>query len=517
MKNQLLLNSLSGGAFFFVSLVLAFVMSPIIVNHLGNDAYGAWEILLSVQSYLLLLDLGIVPAIVRFVARASAQDDEVRLNQILTSTLIFLTLVGLLGFLVMGAVALFPDRILNLDSQHISGVRLAAVLLGFNLLVQFPAQVFVSFLMGLQRHYFLNGIRIVLVATTAVLTWQALTTPWSGPGIVWLALFAAGATFIESLAELIWLRIKEKRMAIGKRFVSRETMHELNTFGLKSMLLMAAYRIQNQSVPIVIGWVLGAGQVPFFAIPNKLIEYSLGFTWAIGFPLSSHFSHLEGKGDMVGMRESWYTTTRCLQFVLIGMAIAVLALGESFLQRWMGAEYAAGGRWVIRFLGASLLIESLAPNSSRMLVAMDKHGFVARLVLIIALASFPVTILLARSHGIPGVAFSVLLAKTVSSLTMFVLASRALGISRWTHFRRTLLPFLVPTIVALAVFAGLRLIQPPASYPAMLGEGGIAAATYLAFVWLIVLTPVERRQIGASIASQLARFRPTPTGPQGGV
>ena len=86
MKKSILLNSLSGGAFFFVNMIVAFKISPILLHTLGNDAYGAWEILLSVQSYLILLDMGILPAIVRFVARAAAQDDRVQLNRILTTT-----------------------------------------------------------------------------------------------------------------------------------------------------------------------------------------------------------------------------------------------------------------------------------------------------------------------------------------------------------------------------------------------------------------------------------------------
>lgn len=515
MKVQLFLNSLSGGLFFLVSIVVAFVMSPIIVNRLGNDAYGAWEILLSVQSYLILLDLGIVPAIVRFVARASARDDDAELRRILTTALGFLTLVGFVGFLVMGAVALYPDRILNLHDHHTDGVSLAALFLGVNLLIQFPAQVFVSFLMGLQRHYFLNAVRVVLALTQAVLTWHALTTPWSGPGIVWLAVFTAGSTFLESLAELIWLRFKESRAVIDRRHFSPGTMKELNTFGLKSMLLMAAYRIQNQSIPIVIGWVLAAGQVAYYAIPNRLIEYALGFTWAIGFPLSSHFSHLEGKGDLAAMRASWFTTTRFLQFVLLGMATAILALGEPFLHVWMGPDFATGGRWVIRFLGLSLIVEAVAPNSSRMLVAMDRHGFVARIVLVIALLSFPLTIVLAKLHGIPGVALSVLVARATGSLTMFFLACRALETSPWIHIRRTLLPFVVPTAGCFAAFLGLRLLRAPVGYSDILADGAVAALTYVLLTWFLALNGAERRRGVTALQGFAARLRPA--GNAGGI
>jgi O-antigen/teichoic acid export membrane protein len=202
-------------------MIVAFKISPILLHTLGNDAYGAWEILLSVQSYLILLDLGIIPAIVRFVARAAAQDVRVQLNRILTTTLFFLTLVGLAGFLVMGVVAAFPDRVLNLHSAHIDGVRVAAILLGVNLLIQFPAQVFVSFLMGMQRHYFLNALRVVLAITGGSDRQFSLRPhPWPGASLVWLALFTAGSTFPKAgRADLA--QVPRDEPAIGRRHFSR--------------------------------------------------------------------------------------------------------------------------------------------------------------------------------------------------------------------------------------------------------------------------------------------------------
>ncbi len=525
MKKSILLNSLSGGAFFFVNMIVAFKISPILLHTLGNDAYGAWEILLSVQSYLILLDLGIIPAIVRFVARAAAQDDRVQLNRILTTTLFFLTLVGLAGFLVMGVVAAFPDRVLNLHSAHIDGVRVAAILLGVNLLIQFPAQVFVSFLMGMQRHYFLNALRVVLAITQAVLIYSAFspTHPWPGASLVWLALFTAGSTFLESLGELIWLKFRETSIAIGRRHFSLTTMKELNTFGLKSMALMFASRIQNESIPIVIGWVLSAGQVPYFAIPNRLIQYTLGFSWALGFPLSSHFSHLDGKGDLAAMREAWFTTTRFLQFVLFGATVAVLAMGEPFLLRWMGPStdpalpsIAEGGKWVIRLVGASLLVEGLAPNASRLLVAMNRHGFVARLFLTIALISFPITVALAHFFGIPGVAISVLLARLVGAGCLFVLSLRAIETSIFSHLRHTVLRFVLPVAGLAGTFVALHIWRRPTDYPMILGQSLLAAVVYVGLVFCVTLLPEERRRLLGLARDTLARLRPDGRPSEGG-
>ena len=42
------------------SLVIAFVVTPIIVTNLGNGNYGVWSLLMAFASYYGLMDLGLL-------------------------------------------------------------------------------------------------------------------------------------------------------------------------------------------------------------------------------------------------------------------------------------------------------------------------------------------------------------------------------------------------------------------------------------------------------------------------
>jgi len=57
MSRKLLLNSLSGASLYLVSIVAAFIMSPVYIKALGNRDYGLWELVMSVIGYMGLLDL----------------------------------------------------------------------------------------------------------------------------------------------------------------------------------------------------------------------------------------------------------------------------------------------------------------------------------------------------------------------------------------------------------------------------------------------------------------------------
>src|SRR5579863_5970723 len=72
-----LVRSIAGNwTAFIVSAGVAFFLSPFIVHHLGNIAYGVWTLVVSMVSFMSLLDLGLRGAVTRFVARNHAQGNH---------------------------------------------------------------------------------------------------------------------------------------------------------------------------------------------------------------------------------------------------------------------------------------------------------------------------------------------------------------------------------------------------------------------------------------------------------
>ncbi|MEO6911140.1 MAG: MATE family efflux transporter, partial [Edaphobacter sp.] len=56
-----------------VGMVVPFFLTPFVIRHLGETAYGIWILAVSTVAYLGLLDMGLRSAIIRFVSKAQAQ------------------------------------------------------------------------------------------------------------------------------------------------------------------------------------------------------------------------------------------------------------------------------------------------------------------------------------------------------------------------------------------------------------------------------------------------------------
>jgi hypothetical protein len=96
-------NVFSNWVLFVFGVVVNFFLSPFVVHHLGNTAFGAWALVVTLTSYLQFLDFGVRNAVTRYVSKLQAQGDH-RSASAVVSTALAIFLAG--GFLSIAVAAL---------------------------------------------------------------------------------------------------------------------------------------------------------------------------------------------------------------------------------------------------------------------------------------------------------------------------------------------------------------------------------------------------------------------------
>jgi O-antigen/teichoic acid export membrane protein len=501
-KARLFVNSFSGTLLFITNLVITFFLSPVIVRQLGNLNYGIWDILLSVCGYLGLLEVGIGPAIIRYIARADAFSDQKEINRILSNAFLSLSVLSIFSLFIMLLIARHPEFIFNTSVDEIPYLSLLCILAGLTMVVQFPGTVLVAYLMGLQRHSFVNFVRLILAVISGLLTYLALVK-WAAAGLLWLSLILLFANLIQYF--FFFFRVKQDigQFVLGDRLISWKTTKALYLFGGKSFLIMLADRIQRLSIPFIIGHTIGVSSIVFYSIPGRLFEYALGLINVIGFPLNSFFSAIEAKSGMEMIRKTWQDTNRILQVFILGMAVNLGIFGYDFIKIWMGSPYAEGGKWVIHFLTFSLVTNGLASNSSRLLVSLDKHGGPALFLVFISFFTFGLSILLGQWWGLSGIAFSVLVGSVAGFVVCWERACSCLGLSASRAFGDTIKLAAIPIILLFSVLSVLNWVNDSMTYNRLVLNAGIGSICYLLAVFLITLRPEEREVLKAKLGDHL--------------
>lgn len=506
MSKKLILNSISGAGLYFINIVVAFIMSPVIIRILGNREYGLWELIISVIGYMGLLDLGIGPAMVRFIALSDAKKDHNDLRQTISTAFSFFLVVGTLALLLFLLLGLAPHLIAGSETLEVTNLGIVFCALGVNAALLFPLQVFITALMGVQRHFIINSTRGILMIIRAVLTFKLLHI-YPSMGLIVLAMLEPIFTVVQFVVFATAFCRDKALPGMALSAVSWFKMKELFGFGFKSMTMLVASRIQNQTVPIIIGNIIGLGSIVYFVIPNRLVDYAKKFSNVIGYPLLPYLSASTGDSDFGEFSYSWLKTTLVLQVVSFPILLFILFCGEKFLSIWIGPDIALSGRWVMYCLLVGMAFESLSLNSFRLLMAKNLHGKNALIWLVLAVFSIPLGVLGAYLWDVVGVALGVTFVTVLGNIVTLLMSCSVVKISLMTYLRYTMVKLILPlTLLTASLWLTIE-IFPAQNYSGLLFQILLSGTIYCLAIWAFTLNHDDRKQINDYFRIKSLRFK----------
>lgn len=497
MKNirSLLENSLSSVVVPLVKLVITFIMSPLIVHALGNYDYGIWEMVFAVIGYMGILDLGLMPAIVRYVARYQALGNRTKLQQIYSSAMVFLFPVGLVMALALIGVALFAPQLIMEGAVEANRQKYFVFLLivAAQTFVSFTGTLFDCFLEGLQEYKFRNYTTVFMSVAGAVVMYPLLV---NGGGLVTVAAVNACGYSLKFIFFGVMLGTRKYG---GFRFrisnTSYSTLKEMFSFGFKNLIYAISLRISTVTDSLLIGAFLGPAVVTLYIIPYNFISQARNILWALSRNFMPLFSELDALGDKATARSIYLVASRFMVGITLPMMIGIVMLGPTFLKHWMGGEYAENGRMVLYIIAAAYTVGWLNPFANRMLTGYNQHGIMARYGIISSLINFGISLVLVQFMGKEGVAIGTLVPILIFEPLMLKKICKVLEVSIEAYLLSVIIPLLAPA-VAIAVTLGIALwCCPPTSVLQVMLTAMAGVLIYLPVFFLCSMTNVERRLV----------------------
>jgi O-antigen/teichoic acid export membrane protein len=499
-KAALAANSLAGVLNLLVGMGIAFVMSPVIVRGLGVVGYGVWEVFGGIVGYMGLLEVGIGPAVVRYVARASGEGNLAAVRRVFFTGLAALSAMGAVGATVVLSLSPWAYDIANVTPADVRDLGKVLAVLGVGLFLSLVNTALSAFLIGLQHQALVNAVRIPSRIAQAAILYQLLHARLPSP-VLAMALVSTGGAALEAITLFL---LGRRRLEPGTgAAVDLATAREMAGFGVKNAILTGSGSLLRQMITVVIAQFVGAGSVVFYAVPNRLVEYAQSLGLSLGYPLMPFYAQSTAR-PLAEQRAEWMTTTRVLQAVTLGTPLALVWYGEPFTRRWMGPEIATASLAPLLILSLGLAVQGLvATNASRMVVAMGRHGALAAFSSVFAPLMLLVACGGAMHFGVAGVAAASAIQSIGTSVFEVSRLRTLLGISPTMHvldgLRRAAGPWLATCAVALA----LRYATYPLSYGQILAQASTAGAVYVTTAYLLSLTAADRAKL-RSLALGLA-------------
>ncbi|MFC3607420.1 polysaccharide biosynthesis protein [Stutzerimonas tarimensis] len=343
------------------ALLIGILILPFYLGHLGAEAYGLIGFFAVMQAWLLLLDAGLSPSLVRQVAhlRGSAAAGRFESGRLLRSFELIVLPVALITAL---AVYLASGWIAAhwLQARELAPERIAdcVALMGAMVALRLYATLYKSGLQGLELHGWLN-LANVLIATLRYFGGLILVA-WVSQNPVDFFLFHVAVAGLETLA---FAAKAYREMPRPRAFIGFDwpTVRPVLPFAASMSLTTGLWILLTQVDKTVLSNVLLLEEYGYFSLVALISTGLLTLINPLVQTLLPRLTMLTAEGRITDMKRLYLNASRFVCSFLFPLAAVIAFHAEDLIFAWTGDAQAAAWSAPILFwyaLGSAILAVS---------------------------------------------------------------------------------------------------------------------------------------------------------------
>jgi O-antigen/teichoic acid export membrane protein len=500
-------NILSNWAGFASQIVITFLLTPYIVNSLGNTYYGIWALVISLTGYYGLLDLGFSAGLTQYVSRYYAKRDFERLNETVSTG--FVVLAACAGALLVGTVvlALLANRVFEIPAHAAHDVQLAILIVGGGVAIQFLFFPYSAVFPATQRFDISNAIGIGTRLLFALSVWLALD---QGYGLVGVSVASAASGLVDYLIRLLVSYRLVPTLRVRPRLANMARGWELAHFGIWNIVIAGSVRLISYTSAIIIALFLPAAAITPFALASNLSEYFMRIFVPIGQVFFPVFTEHDARGDEKAIRVLFLNGTRLLAVLALPAGLLAYWLSDEFFALWIGeaakrGEFpSAAGLFSVLILAS--VVSAVQRVSYQVLLGTRRMRILAVCFIIEGVANLLLSVGLVRPFGLYGVAFGTILPALIIEGVVFpLLICRLYSIRFREYLLKVLGPAVLITLVLYPMLYAIGSISRPATWTGLVLDGGAAAVIVGVLIFNLGMSTEERQRFVWKPISSLRR------------
>lgn len=467
-------------------LLLGLILFRLLFSGLSEAEFGFWSLLWSLFGYGVLLDFGFGFTAQKAVAEKSTTGEWQELSCLLSTLLwTFVGLAVLLAVVFFAIAGPFLSAV-EVPSESIRTYTLSYWIFFAGLALTFPFALFPEVLRGLQRIDLANWLNTGSVVLNFVGIALALWLEASFPVIIAVSVIT---TLLPNIGALFMARFKLPEVSLSPRHFRWSAVRSQMGFSIAAYLITFSNLMMSKSDQAVLGFTLGVGVIAAYQAGYKVAEMFNLFTIQLQDALSPAAASMHATGDSGGLRDLLLKTSRLTFLIstpLYGLCAVYL---EPLIQLLTGLEQIEDATLQVGHILLLAIYSSQLTNScsKRILMMCGYEKKLLGLALMDGLGNLCLSITLALSFGMVGVAFGTLIPTVlVGWLLVLPLALRFLQLSV-RDYAIYILSAAAPVLLFAACLGATVLflpIPPEGGFFALALRGALAGGP--AFIWTLL-------------------------------
>jgi O-antigen/teichoic acid export membrane protein len=442
-----------------VAMVISFVVTPILIRGLGNEAYGIWSIVMSFTSYYLLADLGLRGAATKYISQFEAVNDQKQVSQVIVTSLGVFSMISVAVLLIVGCVAVIFPIVFYAEDQNASMVRWVVMLTGASVCIVMLGQIFDATLVAMKRFDLSNITAIGTQTLQAIMVAVAAT---SGGGLLAMSWVILAVSVLQQLCRYAFARRALGEVSLSPTYFESKMLRTLLRFGLLNSAHGIARTVTAAAGSIIVGIILGPAMVTFYVIAESLVGKLSQLSVGITGPLMPVASQLDSQGRQKELVHAFILGSRALLALALMLATILLTLGLPLIGLWIGPEYVSSAFPVLCLLVPAMILQMTSNAAKSVLMGMNHVAFIAAAGAIDVFLTLTLGSIFVKTLGLVGMAYAILFAQAViAGVLIPSFACRVLDLSIWRLLGKVAIPAVAAACPGFLFALTLTQLAPP--------------------------------------------------------
>lgn len=404
-------------------IMFTLLLTPFILSTLGQAEYGVYRLSGTIIAYLLLLDLGVSNASIRFLSKYRANNDFEQGRRFMGVAIIYYMVIALVAFIAgIALICMFP-------AMFAEGLSSSEILLGQKLLgvtvitscITLVTSPFYSSLIAYEKFAVSRGASIINIILRTVLTYFGLVLGFGSIGIVVINLILTIFTRAFFIA-YSFVKLKIKPIFNGFKF---DFIKEIVAYSSFILLQMIATQINAGLGQIMLGAFVTSSAViiGIYSVGTQIVQYFQSIGSSITGVLMPGLVKLVEDGAIPQkLCDEMVRIGRIIFMVLALVWVGFLACGQQFVILWAGKVNSDA--FFIAFILITIYLVILTQAvGSQILWAKNQHKEISILKIVIVIINICVTFILMKLNALfgatLGTAISLLLGDVILTNIIF--------------------------------------------------------------------------------------------------
>lgn len=484
------LNAFSNWGALLIGLVITFVMSPIIINSLGDTKYGIWAIMTSISGYLTLLDLGIGSAVTRYVSKSTKTGDKRFITQIFNTALALYIIIGVIIICISPALAWVTEHLIKQQSVPGATIWHLVILIAVDVSLFLVGAAYRGYYQGVQRYDMVNSIAIFLSILKAFAFYFLLK---NGYGLVAMAYVIIAGDLLALFGYAWMVRYTNNVLSYDVKSIHKEDIKTLITYSKFTFINMIANQFIYYSDSFVIGAFISAAAIAYYSIGWSLVEYLKKICLSFSRVFVPVFSELEASSDSDNMRKIMVSGSKMTLFLSLPFCFSLLVVGQQFITLWIGGNYGEKAYIIMAILLVPQFFEIPQQVNCSLLFGIGKHRFLSYANTVAGIINLVMSLLLVTKYGATGVAIGTAIPQILLNaiiLPIYVCGKVDMKVAEF--YKKVYGKAIVPGGIFFIILYLLSVGRSGASYFSIVGNVVMTSVVYLLAIYLAGLKKEEK-------------------------